>query len=145
MIAQRRDDFLSPEFRWLVALLRQMVRPLDQRNVGTLVESFNRMANKSIATDQVIAESEATGHSYLETWQVLAVEEVSGPEHALIDLIEPLIRDLSNARTITEVVLDEFTKELQEQTDSDLAEDLNVWRELSRDIAVHIGKNAPID
>jgi len=28
---------------------------------------------------------------------------------------------------------------------SDLAEDMSAWRELSRDIASHIGKNAPLD
>ncbi len=41
VIAQRRDDFLSAEFRWLVAALRQLTRPLDRRNLAVLIEAFN--------------------------------------------------------------------------------------------------------
>ena len=44
VIAQRRDDFLSAEFRFLTAFLWQLIRPIDQRNIMVLVESFNRMS-----------------------------------------------------------------------------------------------------
>ena len=52
VIAQRRDDFLSAEFRWLVASLRQIARPLDRRNLAVLIEAFNRMAQSPVSVDQ---------------------------------------------------------------------------------------------
>jgi ATP-dependent DNA helicase UvrD/PcrA len=53
VIAQRRDDFLSAEFRWLVASLRQIARPLERRNLAVLVEAFNRLAETTISVEQV--------------------------------------------------------------------------------------------
>jgi DNA helicase-2/ATP-dependent DNA helicase PcrA len=72
VIAQRRDDFLSAHFRWLVACLTQTVRPLDRRNFLVLVEAFNRMANVQLSADQLAAEAEATGQGYLATWLAAA-------------------------------------------------------------------------
>jgi len=63
-IAQRRDDFLSAEFRWLVASLRQIARPLGRRNLAVLVEAFNRLAETSVSVEQVTTYAEATGRSY---------------------------------------------------------------------------------
>jgi DNA helicase II / ATP-dependent DNA helicase PcrA len=51
VIAQRRDDFLSPQFRWLVASLTQVIRPLDKRNFSILVQAFNRVAGLDLAAD----------------------------------------------------------------------------------------------
>jgi DNA helicase-2/ATP-dependent DNA helicase PcrA len=52
VIAQRRDEFFSPELRWLVASLTQIVRPLDRRNFPILVEAFNRVAGIDLPADQ---------------------------------------------------------------------------------------------
>ena len=50
------------------------------------------------------------------------------------------------SRTAIEGILGEFEKQnTGAEADSDLAEDMAAWRELSRDIAGHIGKNAPLD
>jgi len=62
--AQRRDDFLSAEFRWLLAALRQIARPLDRRNAAALVEAFNRLAETAVSVEQVITEAETTGRGY---------------------------------------------------------------------------------
>ena len=64
VIAQRRDDFLSAEFRWLVSCLRQIARPMDRRNLTVLVEAFNRLAETAVAVEQVTTDAEATGRSY---------------------------------------------------------------------------------
>jgi DNA helicase-2/ATP-dependent DNA helicase PcrA len=68
VIAQRRDDFLSAEFRWFVASLRQIARPLDRRNLAVLVEAFNRLAETAVSVEQVNTDAEATGRSYFTTW-----------------------------------------------------------------------------
>ncbi len=147
VIAQRRDDFLSAEFRWLVAALRQLIRPLDRRNIAALVESFNRMAETNVAADQVITDAETTGRSYLATWLEAAGRQSLKPAQApLLDLLVPLTSDPSSAKAAIEAILGEFAKQLAgPAAESDLAEDMTAWRELSRDIAGHIGKNAPLD
>lgn len=147
VIAQRRDDFLSPQFRWFVASLRQLVRPLDQRNLAVLVAAFNRMVETAIAADQIITDAETTGHGYLATWLEAAGGQALEPAQArLIELLAPLADDPSGVRTAIDAIIGEFSKEQSApEPDSDLAEDMAAWRELSRDIAGHIGKHAPLD
>lgn len=147
VISQRRDDFLSAQFRWLVASLRQLVCPLDRRNIAVLVESFNRMAEINVAADQVITEAETTGRSYLVTWLEAAGRQSLKPAQAkLVELVVPLASDPSTAKAAIEAVLGEFAREPSApDVESDLAEDMAAWRELSRDIAGHIGKKAPLD
>jgi DNA helicase-2/ATP-dependent DNA helicase PcrA len=147
IVAQRRDDFLSPEFRWLVACLKQAVRPLDRRNVTVLIEAFNRMAEIGVSFDQVVADAEATGRSYLTTWlDAVARETASSPGSKLLDLIGQIANDTSSARKATGDILSEFEQaSASTENESDLAEDLAAWREISRDIAKHLGRNVPLD
>jgi DNA helicase-2/ATP-dependent DNA helicase PcrA len=147
VIAQRRDDFLSAEFRWLVASLRQIVRPLDHRSLAVLVEAFNRLAETAISVEQITTDAEATGRSYFETWLETARKQSLTPAHAsLLTLLVSAAGDPSTAKTVVEAILGEFAKGTTgPEGDSDLAEDMAAWRELSRDIAGHIGKGAPLD
>ncbi len=147
VIAQRRDDFLSPEFRWLAACLAQILRPLDRRNINVLMEAFNRMAEIEIAVDQIMSEAEATGEGYLSVWlQAARAEVAASPKENLLDLIRQLAADPSAARKLINDVLNVFDSALSdEQTDPDLAEDLAAWREISRDMARHLGRNIPLD
>lgn len=146
-IAQRRDDFLSAEFRWVVSLLRQMIRPLDRRNLVVLVESFNRIAHTSIACDHVIARAETTGYGFIATWlEAVLEQDLDPPIPRLIDLVKILTINPSATKAIIEGITAEFSQGLYgPDNESDLAEDLSAWRELTRDIFGHIGKNAPLD
>lgn len=68
------------------------------------------------------------------------------PQVKLIELFAPLAEDPSRVKATIDAITDEFSKGQPEtDIDSDLAEDMAAWRELSRDIASHIGKNAPLD
>jgi DNA helicase-2/ATP-dependent DNA helicase PcrA len=147
VIAQRRDDFLSAEFRWLVASIKQIVRPLDIRNMAVLVEAFNRMSGVAIASDQIITGAEATGHSYFATWvNAMITENVQPPHDGLIQLISPLAIDPSKTKETVERIIDVFAIQISTLGgESDLAEDMAAWREISRDIGSHIGRNAPLD
>lgn len=147
VIAQRRDEFLSPEFRWLVAVMRQLTRPLDRRNVATMIEAFNRAADIAVLSDQVIAEAEATGSSYLATWIDAAVTQgLKASDDKIIRLISQLVDDPAVVRTTLEAIVAEFETHLTGVAhESDLGEDIAAWKELSRDIAGNVGRNAPLD
>lgn len=144
VIAQRRDDFLSAEFRWLVASLRQITRPMDRRNLTVLVEAFNRLAEAAVSVEQVSTDAEATGRSYFATWVEAAERQDLAAAHKnLLELLGPAANDASLVKPAVEALLAEFDK--RADGDSDVAEDMAAWRELSRDIAGHIGKGAPLD
>jgi DNA helicase-2/ATP-dependent DNA helicase PcrA len=146
VIAQRRDDFLSPELRWLVACLAQIVRPLDRRNMTVLIEAYNRIAEISVAVDQVFADAEATGRSYLITWLDTARKDSGSPADGILALLEALASEPSGARKIIEEILAAFERASEREEDSsDLAEDLSAFREISRDIGRHLGRNVPLD
>jgi len=146
-IAQRRDDFLSAEFRWLAATLRQISRPMDRRNLATLIDAFNRLANTEIDLDQVIAEAEASGRSYLLTWLEVVAKATSTPAHnELLVHIAPAAENSSLVKTAIDALVSAFDVLTKgPDASSDLAEDLAAWRELQRDILGHIGKSAPLE
>jgi len=147
LIAQRRDDFLSAEFRWFVALLRQTQRPLDKRNMTVVVESFNRFAGGSISTDQVLVEAEAAGQDYLPTWfTTAATAQTSTEVGALLHLAEPLLKGAEEFRRVSEAFIAEFDRKIADpNANLDLAEDVAAWKEISREIATNIGRNIPLD
>ena len=146
-VAHRRDDFLSPEFRWLAATLRQTVRTLDRRNLAVLVDSFNRMSETAIDVEQVIADAESSGFSYLATWlEAARAQDLEPGVVALLDSLSSSTGEKSAVQADVEGILQQFVKRQGDPaTDSDLGEDITAWRDLSRDIARHIGKSAPLE
>jgi DNA helicase II / ATP-dependent DNA helicase PcrA len=147
IIAQRRDDFLSPEFRWFVTFLKQVVRPLDKRNMAVLIDSFNRIAGNKGAGDQVLVEAEAEGQSYLSTWFESVASARTSPSLApLISFAEPLLKGPQEFRKVAEDFVTEYEKRSADKTQSsDLAEDVAAWKEISREIGGNVGKAIPLD
>ena len=148
VISQRRDDFLSPEFRWLAAGLRQIARPLDRRNVTVLVEAFNRLTGTEVSVEQVITDAETTGRGYLITWLETASRQQNLLSSAanLLTLLSPCAGDPSAIKVAIEAIVGEFGQKLAGPgSESDLEEDMAAWKELTRDIAGYIGKNAPLE
>jgi len=147
VIAQRRDDFLCAELRWLVAALKQIVRPLDRRNIIVLVDSFNRMAETDLAPERVIADAEASGRTFLATWlEAIAGQNIADDNRRLLELLEPAVAQPSAVKTALDRILAEFERREQALgAQSDIAEDMVAWREITRDIGMHIGRNAPLE
>lgn len=146
VIAQRRDDFLSAEMRWMVACLVQAVRPLDLRNLAVMIDAFNRFAEVQIAVGQVLSHAEASGTGYFSTWVAIATAEIAGDS--------PHAKLLESARSLNTAsaksVLDEMLKELDARAsgdvpDPDLVEDLAAWREIASDIRRHFGSSITLD
>jgi DNA helicase-2/ATP-dependent DNA helicase PcrA len=147
VIAQRRDDFLSPQFRWFVAVLRQLIRPLDRRNLGVLIEAFNRLAEMSVPVQQVITAAETSGRSYLLIWLEAAAGDATEPSTKnLLEQIVPAASDSSLIKKMADGILAQFAAQIDASgSNPDLEEDMAAWREINRDIASHLGKNTPLD
>ncbi|WP_428418631.1 ATP-dependent helicase [Methylibium sp.] len=149
VLSQRRDDFLSPAMRLLVACMRQVCRPLDKRNVAGLVESFNRLAGAAIDADEVLSDAEATGLSYGAAW--LSHAEQCGPATPattyLLGVAREILADVGHARSIVETAVDGLVDAMpkSDEGSADLREDVAVWKLIGRDISRHIGHGAPLD
>ena len=146
VIAQRRDDFLSAEFRWLSASLRQAIRPLDQRNLAVVVEAFNRLAGTDVAVGQAIAAAQASSRSYLDEWLRVIAESNTSKVAALVAATQPLTRDTTAYPGFVEAALRIFGDGGEDPvTAGDLAADTAAWQEISREIAQHLGRNPSLD
>jgi DNA helicase II / ATP-dependent DNA helicase PcrA len=146
-IAQRRDDFLSAEFRWLVACLRQALRPLDRRNLVILVEAFNRLGGIEISADQIMANAEASGRSYLTEWLTAATStRPSSQARSLLEAVAPLTQDTSGYAHFIESAIAGFDDNDEEASvANDLAEDTVAWREINVEISRHLGRHPGLD
>ena len=100
-VLNRRDDFASPEMRWLVACLRQINRPLDRRNLATLVEAFGSFVPGCAASsasgpapldvDDLLSRSATEGVTYLSVWSSAAqAAGLPSPAAEIVDLIADL-------------------------------------------------------
>lgn len=148
VIAQRRDDFLSPEIRWLVASLVQIVRPLDRRNVTVLIDAFNRFAEIDVPVDQVLSDAEASGQGYFAVWLEAAKRALgTSSVHAdVIDAAGNLTADPNGSKNVVEQLLTIFANQASgTEPNPDLAEDIAAWREISNDIGKHFGRGVTLD
>ena len=132
LIAARRDDFVSPQMRWLVACLKQIYRPLDRRNMAVLVEAFSGFAPSQIGRDSLASRSETDGVTYLTAWIDAVRQAGLSPAAAeIVDTVAKLSAGSMKLPTAIRQILDCFERD---DPDDDLEDDLNAWRRLSREI-----------
>ena len=144
VISQRRDDFRSPQFLWLSAVLRQALRPLDRRALEILTGSFNRWFSSDTRVDLIITASELTERSFLDEWAI-AVKAALPDSLAteLADLASKFGKEPTRFRPFIEAVLAKMP--VQDDGSSDIAEDRAAWSDLARNIGKTIGRDAPLE
>ena len=132
VITMRRDDFLSPQMRWLVACLKQIDRPLDRRNMAVLVEAFGRFAPSPLDWDGLVSRSESDGLTPFRVWTD-AVREAGMPRPVaeVVDVIADLSAGNVKLTAAIERILGHFD---DNDPDDDLKDDLNAWRRIQREI-----------
>lgn len=143
-LAQRKDDFSSPQFCWLQAALKQCVRKQDRLNFNRLVECFNRWKGTSFQADSIAAVAEAAGSSLYDEFAALLRVSEDASIMRLGDSLAVLVSTPDSylpfiARCIADLQLDSA------EPDSDLDMDSRAWRALQRSIAAAYGKNLPLD
>lgn len=144
-VAQRRDDFVSPEFRWAVGILQQAARPLDERNFGVLVESFNRIATMELSPDQLIAAAQLSGKAYLDQWVTSVKEQgISDGPKALLDSLRLLAAGAGYQQFIKRF-LEIVQARMNVEGDGDLSDDASAWAEITREITRHMGRDLPLE
>ena len=132
VVAMRRDDFLSPQVRWLVACLKQINRPLDRRNMGVLVEAFDSFVPLPLDWDGLVSRSESDGTTCLKVWtDAVRKAEMPCPAADVVDVIANLSAGRVKLPAAIRQILDRFG---DSDPDDDLRDDLNAWRRIEREI-----------
>ncbi|MBY5379344.1 ATP-dependent helicase [Rhizobium leguminosarum] len=145
VISQRRDDFRSPQFLWLAAVLRQVLRPLDRRALEILTGAFNRWFGSDTRVDLIITASELTERSFLDEWAVAVKAAVPDSSEAaeLANLAAKFGKEPALFRPFIEAVFAKMP--VQDDGSSDIAEDRAAWSDLARNIGKTIGRDAPLE
>ena len=141
-ILMRRDDFVSPQLRWLVACLKQINRPLDRRNLTTLVEAFSDFTSLSIDFEDLLARSQMEGIAYLSAW-LDAVRQCAlpSPTGEIVELIAALAAGDPKLTSTISQILQRFEGG---ESNEDLKDDLSAWQRLSGEIRTAVGP-VPLD
>lgn len=145
-ILMRRDDFASPQMRWLVACLKQIHRPLNQHNLAVLLETFDRFATQPLKLDhdELISRSVAAeGAAYLTMWADAAqAANLSAHDTASVNAVSHLASGRTTLDAAVKQILAVFEttdSENDDNGDQDLKDDLSAWRRLSSEIRSSLG------
>ena len=128
----RRDDFASPEMRWLVACLKQIHRPLDRRNMAVLVEAFDSFAHSPLDWDDLVSRSESDRVTSLQAWTD-SVRDAENPRPVArsVEVIAKLASGSIRLTAAIDRILEQFGNN---DPDDDLKDDLSAWRRIEREI-----------
>ena len=141
-ILMRRDDFASPQLQWLVACLKQINRPLDRRNLATLIEAFSDFTTASPDFDSLLTRSRTEGITYLSAWLGATRQSaLPSPIVPIVDVIATLAAGDPKFTSKVEQILRCFKRN---EPDDDLKDDLSAWRRLSSEIRRDVG-SVPLD
>ena len=143
MIVMRRDDFLSPQMRWLVACLKQIDRPLDLRNMAVLVEAFNSFAPSPLDWNELVSRSESDRLTCLRVWtEAMREAETPPPVAEVVGAIADLSAGNLKLTEAIERILGRFDGD---EPDDDLKDDLSAWRRIQREIRDAQGPSSSLD
>ena len=135
VVTMRRDDFLSPQMRWLVACLKQIARPLDLRNMAALAEAFGSFALSPLDWDELVARSECHGVTCFKVWtDAVRGSDLPADVAAAVDAISGFSAGNIERAATLEQVLKRFEDSDPKGNIKDLRDDLSAWRRIEREI-----------
>lgn len=145
-IVSRRDDFLSPAYRWIQSILRQLVRPQDTRNLQTLITAFAELSEFAIDIETVTDAQVESGKSLLQTW-IDMVRDSPDTFSGVLSAAEQVSNSPNSWRSFVTQCTDEWRKIFggPGELPIDVEEDAKAWREIAREIDHAIGKAATLD
>ncbi len=146
VLAQRRDNFISPQFVWLQACLDQALRPTNRRVFTVLVNSGNRIADLDFEPEILTAEAEVSGLSYIEHWSVIVQAAGNPVARNLGKLVERLANSRNEWRQVVKDAIPLLleTETVAEGGVGDAVDDQKAWDSCMREIRAELGVNAEL-
>ncbi|WP_285059177.1 ATP-dependent helicase [Pedobacter ginsengisoli] len=139
-MSQRRDNFVSPHFVWLHALLDQAIRPTNRRLFEILTNAANRICKLELDPALLAVEADALGMNHYEHWANIAITSSS----VLAQKLGEMANKLARSRITWKKIVDEAIPLLIENANgdeglSDADEDLIAWNMILKEIRSETG------
>jgi DNA helicase-2/ATP-dependent DNA helicase PcrA len=143
VLAQRRDNFISPQFVWLQAALDQILRPTNKRYFNLLVNSANRVCDLELDPALLMAEAEAAGESFCEYWAKTAISTDSAIAQRLGSFVQRLAQSRDKSREVVQEAIPLLlgTARVGDGAISDADEDHAAWAMNVKEIRSEVGRD----
>ena len=128
----RRDDFASPQMRWLFASLKQINRPLDQRNMTSLMETFRSFAGAASDAEDITLRSQTDEVTLLTAWTNSIREET--PSYTVSSAVDAIANLASGSLSLSGAVNQVIECLDGENANEDFKDDVSAWRRIEREI-----------
>lgn len=128
----RKDDFASPQMRWLVAVLKQINRPLDRRNMTTLIETYRSFAGTALAFEDVEFRSRANQVTMLTAW--LDTIRQASPACAAKSAVDAFADLAWGSVRWSDTVASVIKCFNSHSADADFNDDVSAWHRIEREI-----------
>lgn len=136
-ILMRRDDFASPEFRWLAAYLKQLNRPQDLRNFTKFVEEFSRFTSAKFDIESLLVNAKTKNVTYLSIW--LESLQQCSLSHCVNQILCQIL-EIASGNAKLKTAIDQIIRHFQEfNTNESLKDDLSAWKNLCDNISTNLG------
>ncbi|WP_025770081.1 ATP-dependent helicase [Thioalkalivibrio sp. HK1] len=150
-IAQRRDEFESPAFRFIDAALHQSLSRGDERFVEDLVGAFSAAVDREVTLEleDVLVAAQAEHGDYLRGWfQQMMLQPLSQEAKALVQCVKSTLIDSIDYRTFVNEAMDFFESACIDSPDDPLPkyeEDKKAWEAIETEIHQALGENPSLD
>ncbi len=128
----RKDDFSSPQMRWVLTCLKQINQPLNRRNLAKLNETFRNFTDTVIETENVISRSESSQKMFLTAWiDSIPVDSLSdGTKQSVSSLRQLCYGDFNPSREVSELI--KFLN--PGDSNDDFKDDVSAWNRIVSEI-----------
>ena len=138
----RRDDFSSPQMRWVVACLKQINRPLDKRNMSILNRTFSSFSGMNLDTEEVVLRSEMGQVNLLTAWIDSVKKELTpGLITRTIEILSKLAFGDIKMPEAAQNLINNFN--ISEE-DGDFKDDLSAWGRIESEIRNACGRTVSL-
>ena len=150
IISQRKDDFDSPPFVWLCALLGLANDRMNKDYLELTCGSYHRLTGINIDPDIILGEAQLSNRDYFQQWVWSARKDINRNANSMPDEAFGYLGGGKEFVRFIDYALDWFATILQIQnTEEEGSEEvraaylmeLSAWRELMREISDSLGDN----
>jgi len=132
ILLYRKAEFSSPEMQWLHAFLKQINRPLDDRNIVMLNETFYRFTDERVNMENLKLHSESGLVTLLSAW-IDGIQNTS-LSASTENVIEILLNSSSSNMDTLEVVHQVMECFRKKEMNVDLENDISALERIHREI-----------
>ena len=136
IIAGRRDDFVSPYFRWLLNCLELVNNPKKQLTLEQLTKDGNRIARSDLEYETLVEKSKTNNVGFLEQWATEMGKGNSDIAIELASLVNELVHSPNKWQQFAENSIQKFLKfaETTVGSENDISEDKRAWKYILQNV-----------